>query len=125
MYELLTIIIFFLYNVANAHFDADRIKAGKRIYHGINGAAYIALLCLTYYLFKDPYMISALLVERALVFNISLNLYRGLPVDYKPLKPKSIVDKVVNKVPVFLLYAVYMAAFILLICKIYLWTTNI
>lgn len=121
MYELLTIIIFFLYNVANAHFDADRIKAGKRIYHGINGAAYIIMLAIQHYIFADWYLTAALAFVRLLVFNIALSLYRGLPVDYKPLKPKSIVDKVVNKVPVFLMYAVYMAAFILLICKIYLW----
>lgn len=124
MYELLTIIIFFLYNVANAHFDADRIKSGKRIYHGINGAAYIIMLAIQHYIFADLYLTAALAFVRLLVFNIALSLYRGLPFDYISPKPKSIIDKATKWVfqEGIIMYGIYAMIFILLICKIYLWS---
>ncbi len=120
---LLTLIIFFLINVTLAQYDANRIKKGKRIYHGINGAVYIVLLCLTYWIFNNWYLVAALCFERLLVFNPAVNLYRGLPFDYLPLNPKSIIDKAIKFVfkSGMIAYVFFLAAFILLICKIYLW----
>lgn len=123
MFKLLTILIFTLLNIGLAQYDASRIKKGKRIYHGINGAVYIVLLCITFYLFKDWYLTGALIVDRLLSFNIALSLYRGLPFDYISPKPKAITDRIAKRIfkKGIVMYVVYFAAFILLICKIFLW----
>lgn len=88
-----------IFNIANAALDTHRIMMGKRIYHGLNLAAYavwVALLCwlcgwnvVAIILFA----ISAFLV-RQLSFDIPLNLMRDLPWDYVSKSPKSITDQI-------------------------------
>jgi magnesium-transporting ATPase (P-type) len=121
--KILTIIIFTLLNISLAQHDANRIKKGKRIYHGINGAVYIVLLAIQHYIFADWYLTAALVFDRLLVFNIALSLYRSLPFDYISPEPKAITDKIAKRIfkKGIVMYGVYFAAFILLICKIFSW----
>ena len=114
MWEAITILLFSTANVSLAAIDANAIKKGKRILHGINGLVYIALLIAPYYAFGNWYMIAALLFNRLLVFNICLNLFRQLQWNYRPLKPASIVDKIGNLIPnANLMYGIYAALFVI------------
>lgn len=123
IFKILTLVIFFLINVALAQYDAGRIKKGGWIYHGINWAVYIAMIAVPWYFFRDWWLVAALLFERLLVFNIALSLYRKLPFDYVSPNPKSIIDRMAKAV--FgnngkLMYAVYLLCFAILIYKTFL-----
>lgn len=124
MYELLTIIIFSAANILLAAIDNTQFVKNKFIKHGINGAEYIAMCAVPYFLFHNYWLIAALLFNRLLVFNISLSKFRRLKWYYVSPERKSIIDRIAFFFFGYngkLMYAVYMAAFILLICKIYLW----
>ncbi len=106
MEKLYLSLTFIVINIILAYIDARRIKQGKHIYHGINGAIY-GLLCIIGYVFvPDLWVIPAMLVLRIPVFNTSLNLFRGLPYDYTSKTTTSIIDqyftnKIVEKVGYF------------------------
>ena len=76
--------------------NAQRIEAGKRIYHGLNGGLHLLASCLV----LPTGWINAicLLLLTRVVFDLSLNSFRNLPFDYVTHKPKSIVDKLERKV---------------------------
>lgn len=75
--------------------NADRIKNGKRIYHGLNGALHLAAAGLVWYLSGLVDAICLLFAVRV-VFDLSLNLFRGKGLFYTPLKPQSKVDQFEN-----------------------------
>ncbi len=89
-----------LFNQVNAWYDAGRIKANKRIYHGVNFGVFTLLCavicCVAHW---KVGVITLFLVStfcnRQLTFDIPLNLWRGLPWDYvTPEKPpRSITDR--------------------------------
>lgn len=115
---VLTLLIFAVINVALAFVDAHKILKGKWILHGVNAAVYIAMCAGAWFLFKNIWLIAALLFNRLLVFNIALSLFRGLKWDYMPITPLSITDKLAKKVFGIngkLMYAVYAVIFIALI----------
>ena len=76
--------------------NANRIEQGKRIYHGLNGCLHLLAACLV--LPTGLINSISLLILTRVVFDLSLNSFRGLPFDYVTHKPKSIVDKIERKV---------------------------
>jgi hypothetical protein len=76
-----------------AAFNADLIRDGKRIYHFWNGAIHLTAAILIGYFTNWQYGLAVLFIAR-LFFDVSLNLMRGLSIDYVSPKPKSIVDRV-------------------------------
>ena len=86
-------VLFIAVCILNAKIDANRIKAGKRIYHGVNGGVYLILSCASAYLLQSWFLLLAVLTIRKIVFDVALNLYRGLPFFYFPQDPKSLIDR--------------------------------
>lgn len=124
MFKLLTIGIFFFANIILAKIDAAQFAKSKFVKHGINALEYGAMIAVPYHLFKDYWLIGALLFLRLLVFNISLSLFRKLKWYYVSPERKSIIDRIAFSIFGYngkLMYAVYLAVLICLICKIYLW----
>lgn len=76
-----------------AYLNYQWIKKGKRIKHFYNGALHVIVASFAWYIYQWPCFF-IILCNANVVFNISLNWMRGLAIDYIPLKPKSIVDKV-------------------------------
>lgn len=116
-----------LFNQVNAWYDAGRIKANKRIYHGVNFGVF-ALLCaaICWVAHWNVGVITLFLVSafcnRQLTFDIPLNLRRGLPWYYvTPEKPpKSITDRIEirlfgynGRAPVVLYAAVWVVCLII------------
>lgn len=78
--------------IAFAYLNAILIKKGKRIYHALNGLLHLTVAFLIGYFTHWQYGLATLCITR-LFFDIPLNLFRGLPIDYVSPKPKSIVDR--------------------------------
>ena len=76
-----------------AAYNNDLIRDGKRIYHAINGAIHLTAAILIGYFTNWQYGLAVLFIAR-LVFDTSLNLFRGLGIGYVSPKPKSIVDRI-------------------------------
>ncbi len=111
------LIIFTIANIVMAFVDSRKINKGKWVKHGINGALYIAIVAIPYFIFNNWWLVGALLFNRLLVFNIALSLFRGLKWDYiTPEKPpKAITDKLAKMVFGMngkLMYGVYLVIFI-------------
>lgn len=87
------LILYGLFCIGLAWINAKLIAKGRRIYHGLNGGLHLVVAGLFLYYAGAVSAITALLVARV-AFDWSLNLFRGLPIDYVPKKPKSWVDKI-------------------------------
>jgi hypothetical protein len=73
-----------------AKIDANKIRDGIHIKHGINALVYCVLIAPTLYIsWTFPIALMAL---RRIVFDTSLNLFRGLPFDYISATTTSIID---------------------------------
>lgn len=123
MIKAFVIVLFTIANIALAQGDAERIKKGGWIYHGINGLVYSAMATVPYYFFADYWLIGALLFNRLLVFNIALNYFRHLPWDYVSKTPKAVTDRIAMLIfggNGMFMYLVYLLIFIGLILKVYL-----
>jgi hypothetical protein len=107
-------------NILLAYIDSVLISKGERIYHGLNGAVYIMLMIPAYMVTKSIFLIVALLLIRRLVFDISLNLFRGLPYDYTSDTTTSIIDRLLYDVQEVLgiVYYVLLIAAIIFFLKI-------
>jgi len=79
-------------NILLAKIDATKIKKGIHIKHGINALIYFALIAPTFF-FSWHYPL-ALLALRRIVFDVSLNLFRGLKYDYISETTTSIIDRI-------------------------------
>ena len=90
---LFWISLYTLVNIALAYTDYRLISEGKRVFHGLNGAVYVVLIFPAYFLTDSWSVVIGLLVLRRLVFDISLNLFRGLPYDYTSETTTSIIDR--------------------------------
>lgn len=102
---LFTIAGFAVVNKWLAWLDARKIGNKKTIKHGINGAVYVALcgVCFWLYplwanLYQFINMILILFLVRQLVFDTFLNHYRNLDFFYVSKVPKSIIDRIENKI---------------------------
>jgi hypothetical protein len=69
------------------------VKLDERIWHGLNGAIHLST-ALYFGLAVCPQAGFSILLIARLFFDVSLNLFRKLPIDYVPEHPKSIVDKI-------------------------------
>lgn len=89
---MLIILPYLAFCVVLAYDNSQRIKAGKRIYHGLNGALHLLATGATFWAYGWNDSLSLLLSVRV-VFDVSLNLFRGLGIGYVSPKPKSWIDK--------------------------------
>lgn len=85
------LIVYTFLNILLAKIDANKIKKGIHIKHGINALIYIALIAPTFYI--SWHYPLALLALRRIVFDVSLNLFRGLKYDYISETTTSIIDR--------------------------------
>jgi len=88
----LIILAYILLNVVLAKIDANKIRDGIHIKHGINALVYCTLIAPTFFI-SWHYPI-AMLALRRIVFDTSLNLFRGLPFDYISATTTSIIDRI-------------------------------
>lgn len=106
------------YNILNAYHDAQRIEAGKRIFHGLNGLLYLALCTGLYFAYRPEWSgVVCVILLRKLVFDLALNTFRGLPLFYFSRKTGSIIDKWTLRIVgnnMILLYSLITAAIIIL-----------
>lgn len=103
-----------------AYVDSVLIKRGERILHGFNGFFYLMMVVPAYIITKDLYLVAALLVLRRLVFDVSLNLFRGLPYNYTSKTTTSIIDRILYKTQNFLgifYYIILVATIVFLFVK--------
>lgn len=84
---------YLLFCVWLAYDNSDRIADGRKIHHALNGSLHLAAAGIMYYIKGWQDAISLLLLVRV-VFDSSLNLFRGLSLGYVSPKPKSWVDKI-------------------------------
>ena len=119
MINNIIIILFILINIALAQWDADLIKVGKRIRHGINAYTYLLLISTVFFFTKNYWLISALIFVRLLFFNIFLNHFRGVGILYMSKNPKSITDKIANFIFFKNSIAMYLVYLSILIISIY------
>ena len=109
--KILLLITFILTNISLAFIDANKIKQGKRIYHGINGLIYFSFLLLVYIAIPNSNLLTMLGLSllRIPVFNTSLNYFRGLPLTYLSDSTTSIIDQLTNFIPKKIGYWTYTA----------------
>lgn len=105
--KILLFVIFVIANIALAKIDADKIKQGKRIYHGINGLVYSGLLLLAFLITHSWTVVLGLALLRIPVFNTTLNYFRGLPLTYLSNSTTSIIDQLTNFIPKTIGYWTY------------------
>jgi len=82
-----------LFCVYLARNNAERIEAGKKINHAVNGSIHLSAAFLMLILSGWEDAISLLLLARV-VFDMSLNSFRELSLDYVSPSPKSFADRV-------------------------------
>jgi hypothetical protein len=80
-------------NIWMAWYHSRLIKAEKKIYHGLWGAAYLAV-AVWLSLWLHSWVLFALsLFIRKVFFDLSLNMFRGLPLFYVSTETTSLIDK--------------------------------
>ena len=101
------LIIFVIFNIVLAYFDANKIKQNIRIYHGLNSLIYIVALVLAYLLTKNWLIVIGLAILRIPVFNTALNYFRDKKLTYISKSTTSIIDQFTNKIPEKIGYWMY------------------
>lgn len=89
-------ILLIVFNITMAWHHSQLIADGKRIYHGWWGLAYVAFAVLVAFVGKSWMLMILSLPLRKVVFDLSLNLFRGLPLFYVSTKTTSLIDKAHN-----------------------------
>jgi hypothetical protein len=84
--------------VVLAFINYEVIDSNKRVYHGLNGAAHLLAWAGIFAITHSWVLVAAMPFLARVVFDTSLNLMRDKPIDYVTAKPKSIVDKMEQKV---------------------------
>lgn len=107
-------LLFTLINIVLAAIDANKIKKGLRIYHGINGLVYCTLLGAVYLFTSSWTLILGLALLRIPVFNTFLNYFRGLELTYLSESTTSIIDQITNFIPKKIGYWPYNIALLVL-----------
>ena len=90
------IFAYLLFVVIIAWDNAKRIDNDKKIKHWLNGLAHLSMACILY--FVDWKLSVALLYLIRVTFDISLNLFRELPINYVSPKPASFIDKIEKQI---------------------------
>lgn len=83
---------YIVFSVMFAWLNAYWIKKGRKIKHGWNGLLHIVAAAIAAYLYWLPCFF-IILCNTRVFFDVSLNLFRGLGIDYVSPAPKSIADK--------------------------------
>jgi len=91
------LLLYALVCVQLAWLNSDLIKRGRRIYHALNGLLHLVAAAVGWYYFSWQIGVAILPMARV-VFDVSLNLFRGLGIDYVSPSPKSVIDKLEKKV---------------------------
>ena len=89
--------LYIIFCIILAAINADLIKHEKRIYHWLNGIIHLTAAFICGWLYWWPGVIIILCNSR-LFFDVLLNVFRGLPIDYVPANPKSFADKWEKKI---------------------------
>ena len=76
--------------------NGKRIGKDKKIKHWLNAICHLSMAGILY--FVDWKLSVALLCLVRVTFDISLNLFRGLPINYVSPKPASFIDKIEKKI---------------------------
>jgi hypothetical protein len=107
--------LYILLNIALAYIDAWKISKHKSIKHGLNAFIYCLLISPTI-LISWTYPIG-LLALRRIIFDTSLNLFRGLPFDYISKSTTSVIDRLSydfqKKYGYFIYYGIFLIITIL------------
>ena len=93
---LAVLFAYLLFVVILAWDNANRIDKDKTIKHWLNGLAHLSMAGILY--FVDWKLSVALLCLVRVTFDISLNLFRGLPINYVSPKPASGIDKIEKQI---------------------------
>jgi len=80
-------------NIAMAAYHAKLIKAEKKINHPLWGALYLIFATLLSWAIHDWTLFILSLFIRKVFFDLSLNLFRELPLFYVSTETTSIIDK--------------------------------
>lgn len=94
----IAILILALLNIVVAGHHANLIKEGKRIRHFWWGLGFFVLTGVFAWGNNSWLVLFDGLLVRKVVFDLSLNLFRGKPLFYVSSKPESLIDKWHNKV---------------------------
>jgi len=84
-------LLYILFCILFANLNAYLIEKGKRIYHALNGLIHLAIYLFVG--FKVSWLMAVIMVlEGRVAFDLMLNIFRKLPLDYVPKNPKAITD---------------------------------
>lgn len=114
-FKLFYLLFFAGLNILHAYHDSCRIKEGKRIYHGLNGLFHILIVIPIYLHLKDWFFIIGIFSLRRIVFDTTLNLFRGLRFDYISSTTTSIIDRLSYRFQSKAGYVYYYGIFFILI----------
>lgn len=95
---MIYLLIFILINIGLAKIDANKIKKGIKIKHGINGLIYFVLLNGLYFITYNWVLVLGLAIIRIPIFNTALNYFRGLSLTYVSESTTSIIDHLTLKI---------------------------
>jgi hypothetical protein len=84
----MTALLYIPIAIAFAWLNARWIKNGKRVYHGLNAILHIAAAVAAAWFDRGQSGIAVLFIARVF-FDVSLNLFRGLRIDYISTEVKS------------------------------------
>jgi len=98
----ITLLVFAGIDIIFAKWESRKIEV-KRLWikHGVNGAIFLAECIIPYILFKNYFLIAALLMERLILYSVALNIFRRKYIPqlkwyYSPKDPAAITDKINN-----------------------------
>lgn len=95
---IVTQILFVILNLGMAEYHAYLIKEERPIRHGWWGFLYLVASASASICEKSFLLFVCLLLIRKVFFDISLNLFRGLPTFYVSKVTTSLIDKLHNKI---------------------------
>ncbi|MHA4844401.1 hypothetical protein ACX0G7_09565 [Flavitalea antarctica] len=87
-------LLFVLINIAMAWYHAKLIRENKPIVHSLWAAGYLAAVVIATIITKDIILFVLLFVERKLVFDIALNVFRGKPPFWISETTTSVIDRI-------------------------------
>lgn len=93
IFELILVMV----NLTMAFHHWNLIDSGKKIYHGLWGGLYLIIAGCLAYCGKSWELMAISLFLRKIVFDLSLNHFRDLPVFYVSTKTTSLIDQLHNK----------------------------
>lgn len=83
-------------NIGMAAYHARLIKDEKKINHSLWGGAYLVVAGVLSLIIHSWVLFVLSLFIRKVVFDLSLNIFRRLPLFYVSLKPASLIDRFHN-----------------------------